>query len=172
MQGRYAHGASDKRYLPLPCLCHCLCVVLSLSLSLSCPCLRLCLLFSHLVSSRLVLSCPVLLCLVLFCLGRLGGHLAPFLLVLGVVLDRFRLSWEVFWLSWGVLASSWGVLERLGARLGAVDGPKPTNPSPTGGLGSVFGSSWAPKTTPRRVQDGTLAPQDGPRGRQDGAQDE
>ena len=126
----------------------------------------------RLVSSRLVLSCPVLLCLVLFCLGRLGGHLAPFLVVLGVVLDRFRLSWEVFWLSWGVLASSWGVLERLGVVLGAVCGPKPTNPSPTGGLGSVFGSSWAPKTTPRRVQDGTLAPQDGPRGRQDGAQDE
>ena len=154
----------------------CLCLVFVIAFVSSCLCPCLCLVFvfvfSFLISSRLVLSCPVLLCLVLFWLGRLGGHLAPFLLVLGFVLDRFRLSWEVFWLSWGVLASSWGVLERPGVVLGAVCGPKPTSPSPTGGLGSVFGSSWAPKTTPRRVQDGTLAPQDGPRGRQDGAQDE
>ena len=39
-------------------------------------------------------------------------------------------------------------------------------------LGSVFGPSWGAKGAPRRPQDDTLRPQDGPKGRQDGTQDE
>ena len=39
-------------------------------------------------------------------------------------------------------------------------------------LGSVFGPSWGAKGAPRRPQDDTLRPQDVPKGRQDGTQDE
>ena len=131
---------------------------------------------SRLVSSRLVLSCLFWTCLVLCCrilclscllwsLCRLVGRVVSFLIVLGVFWDHFWSSWESFWASWAVLRGPGTVLK-------AVDGPKPGKRFSRAPLRSIFGPILGLKTDPRRPQDGTLRPQDDPRGRQDGAQED
>ena len=67
--------------------------------------------------------------------------------------------------SFGHLVRSWGVL-------GVMDGPSRSVRVLRALLGSVLGPSWGAKGAPKRPQDDTLRPQDGPKGRQDGAQDD
>ena len=90
------------------------CLVFCWSLSLS----RSCLVFP---CSCLILSCLFFVsswgsCRVIF--GRLGGLLASFLVVLGVVLSLLGVSWGALGGSWRLLERSWGELtpRRGGAR--------------------------------------------------------